>query len=475
MAEEAAATARGGATDEELRAQFASLDADGDGQLSVEEVQVALKKLGLPAGARFVQDLLSQYDRDGDQQIEFEEFRRYVQSKERRMRAVFDSIDRDGDGQLSVAEVHRAAAALGISVAPEDSQRMVELLDTDKDGCVDYAEFHRFVCLLPGAHVSRGQILSAWIDSASWANAMEYRLGHVPPSQPLERFLAGGVAGAVSRTVVAPLERLRTIMMADRSATRLGPVLRRMWADGGPRGLFRGNMATVIKVFPSSAIQFAVYDACKDVMLAYSGPGVSDLSSQEKMVAGMAAGAVACTATYPLEALRTQVSVAQGGAGSSYLAIVRSTLAERGMRGLYQGYPASLANNSVAMSLGFASYEALCSAYARWRGAPPSSGEKGLVGGTAALLTMVATMPLENLTRRLQVQGRPGFPRKYTGMLDCAGQMLRQEGISSFWRGSLSSFAKVAPSIAATRLLYESIVELRGIGGVRRYRAEAAE
>lgn len=38
---------------------------------------------------------------------------------------------------------------------------------------------------VPGAHMSRGQILSAWIDSASWAHAMEYRLGHVPPSQPL--------------------------------------------------------------------------------------------------------------------------------------------------------------------------------------------------------------------------------------------------------------------------------------------------
>lgn len=142
--------------------------------------------------------------------------------------------------------------------------------------------------------MSRGQILSAWIDSASWVHSMEYRLGHVPPSQPLvrgvfrlavalrvshtvhstgsrarsmecrletslpshplmgrhsgllvmcracaqpastspapfkpvrsinllatalrphpqERFLAGGVAGAVSRTVVAPLERLRTV------------------------------------------------------------------------------------------------------------------------------------------------------------------------------------------------------------------------------------------------------------------------
>lgn len=78
--------------------------------------------------------------------------------------------------------------------------------------------------------------------------------------------MAGGVAGAVSRTVVAPLERLRTIMMAEPSAKRLGPVLRRMWADGGVAGLFRGNAATVIKVFPSSAIQFAVYDTVKDIM-----------------------------------------------------------------------------------------------------------------------------------------------------------------------------------------------------------------
>ena len=46
--------------------------------------------------------------------------------------------------------------------------------------------------------------------------------------------------------------------LQDSNAGRIGPVLRRMWADGGVRGLFRGNLASVVKVFPSSAIQFAV-------------------------------------------------------------------------------------------------------------------------------------------------------------------------------------------------------------------------
>ena len=45
---------------------------------SLPRLQVALRKLGLPAGARFVHDLLSQYDRDGDRQIEYDEFCRWA-------------------------------------------------------------------------------------------------------------------------------------------------------------------------------------------------------------------------------------------------------------------------------------------------------------------------------------------------------------------------------------------------------------
>lgn len=51
--------------------------------------------------------------------------------------------------------------------------------------------------------------------------------------------------------------------------------------------------------------------------------------------------------------------------------------------------------------------------------------------------------------------------------------MLQQEGARSFWRGTVSSLARVVPAMAATRLLYETIVDTRGIGGVRRYRADS--
>ena len=67
---------------------------------------------------------------------------RYVQSKERRMRAAFDAIDKDGDGQLSVAEVHRAAAG-GCRSCPDRRLRGVGLCEA----CIACLLPHTLPCL----------------------------------------------------------------------------------------------------------------------------------------------------------------------------------------------------------------------------------------------------------------------------------------------------------------------------------------
>ncbi|GAB4821098.1 hypothetical protein N2152v2_008144 [Parachlorella kessleri] len=468
--------------EDKLRQVFNSIDRDNNGRIDASEFELALDELGLPACYNYTRELLEQYDKDGDGEITYEEFRRYVYTKEARIRRVFDEMDGDKNGQLDAQEVRRAATgkaprmALGLAVNEKEVGRMIGLLDTDGDSKINYQEFRRFAILLPGAQVNRRKLVAAWVDSADWVDCMEYRLNHIPPTQPLERLLAGGVAGAVSRTVVAPLERLRTLMMTEANARSLMPVLRRMWGEGGVKGLFRGNLATVVKVFPASAIQFSTYDSVKDVMLLSQGQGrgggmASDLSNAQKFTAGLISGATACTFTYPLEAMRTQVQVSQG-AGVGYLALLRGTVANGGLRGLYRGYNVALVRDCIGYGLGFAGYEALCSLYKDHvnHGRPTSPGERGVLGGLAAMLVMTATMPQENVMRRLQVQGRPGFPQQYRGALDCVSQMLHREGVASFWRGSLSSYLKVVPSIAATRLLYESLVKVGGIGGVRRYR-----
>lgn len=83
-------------------------------------------------------------------------------------------------------------------------------------------------------------------------------------------FCAGGVAGAVSRTVVSPLERLK-ILFQIQSVGReeykmsVGKGLMKMWKEEGWRGLMRGNGTNCIRIVPYSAVQFGSYNFYKKV------------------------------------------------------------------------------------------------------------------------------------------------------------------------------------------------------------------
>lgn len=166
--------------------------------------------MGLPNSNMYIRDLLSQYDKDNDGAVTFREFCSYVERKEQAMWQAFRRVDVDGNGHLDRSEVQRALAqGLGTAVEPDDVARLMRLLDNNEDDRISYSEFKRFAVLLPANQVRGRGILIAMLDSADWHESTEYRLCTIPATQPLERFMAGGVAGAVSRTAVAPLERLR--------------------------------------------------------------------------------------------------------------------------------------------------------------------------------------------------------------------------------------------------------------------------
>lgn len=86
----------------------------------------------------------------------------------------------------------------------------------------------------------------------------------------VRKLLAGGLAGAVSKSCVAPLERLTTIMMADAPGQGMLMSLKNMWRDGGLLGMWSGNAATLAKIFPQTAIQFAAFHTLKEAISANS-------------------------------------------------------------------------------------------------------------------------------------------------------------------------------------------------------------
>lgn len=90
-------------------------------------------------------------------------------------------------------------------------------------------------------------------------------------SQPVvASFIAGGMAGAVSRTVVSPLERLK-ILFQIQSVGReeykmsIGKALGKMWREEGFRGFMAGNGTNCVRIVPYSAVQFGSYNFYKRV------------------------------------------------------------------------------------------------------------------------------------------------------------------------------------------------------------------
>ncbi|GAB4837785.1 hypothetical protein Ancab_002647, partial [Ancistrocladus abbreviatus] len=71
----------------------------------------------------------------------------------------------------------------------------------------------------------------------------------------LRRLISGAVAGAVSRTAVAPLETIRTHLMVGSCGHSTTEVFHNIMKTDGWKGLFRGNLVNVIRVAPSKAIE----------------------------------------------------------------------------------------------------------------------------------------------------------------------------------------------------------------------------
>ena len=91
-------------------------------------------------------------------------------------------------------------------------------------------------------------------------------------------FIAGGVAGAVSRTIVSPLERLKILLQvqsAGREEYRLSiwKALVKMWREEGWKGFMRGNGTNCIRIVPYSAVQFGSYNFYKKV--SYKAKAIS--------------------------------------------------------------------------------------------------------------------------------------------------------------------------------------------------------
>ncbi|CAI5945381.1 unnamed protein product [Closterium sp. NIES-65] len=150
--------------------------------------------------------------------------------------------------------------------------------------------------------------------------------------------VAGGMAGATSRTVTAPLETLRLRMMVS-SEHGLLQTCSQVWSEAGWRAFFRGNMVNVVRSAPQKAIDFFAFEAFKQAIATVFPTGPAGL---QVVTAGALAGATSTLALYPLDVVRSRLTVAARSQCTGIAHALTTIAKTEGVPALYRGLGASL-------------------------------------------------------------------------------------------------------------------------------------
>lgn len=176
------------------------------------------------------------------------------------------------------------------------------------------------------------------------SNAKAIHKGLVELPKEVRNLVAGGFAGMLAKSVVAPLDRVKILFQVSSCKFRLRNVpnvMRTIAQDEGVGALWKGNTATMIRVFPYSGIQFMVFDRCKTHFLRQHDASTKwGLSPLESLISGMIAGTVSVLATYPLDLTRAQLAVLRkhrDGVNRGFVNVIIDTYTHRGMAGLFRG------------------------------------------------------------------------------------------------------------------------------------------
>ncbi|KAH8485032.1 hypothetical protein H0E87_026709 [Populus deltoides] len=287
----------------------------------------------------------------------------------------------------------------------------------------------------------------------------------------VQQLLAGGIAGAFSKTCTAPLARLTILfqvqgMHSDVTALSKASIWQeasRVINEEGFRAFWKGNLVTIAHRLPYSSVSFYAYERYKSFLQPVLGVenhrvnGTADLAVH--FIGGGMAGITAASATYPLDLVRTRISAQRNtmyyrGIWHAFHTICR----EEGFLGLYKGLGATLLGVGPSIAISFSVYESLRSFWHSKRPNDSTIMVSLACGSLSGIASSTATFPLDLVRRRMQLEGAGGRARIYTsGLFGTFAHIIHTEGFRGMYRGILPEYYKVVPSVGIVFMTYETL------------------
>ncbi|KAL5217614.1 hypothetical protein ABZP36_018298 [Zizania latifolia] len=280
---------------------------------------------------------------------------------------------------------------------------------------------------------------------------------------------SGAVAAMVSRTVVAPLERLKLEYIVRGEKRNLFELMHAIATTQGLKGFWKGNFVNILRTAPFKAVNFYAYDTYRKQLVKWSGN--DETTNFERFIAGAAAGVTATMLCIPMDTIRTRMVAPGGEALGGVIGVAGHMIQTEGFFSLYKGLVPSLISMAPSGAVFYGVYDILKMAYLhspegkRRVSTMKQPGREAnaldqlelgtvrtlLYGAIAGCCAEAATYPFEVVRRQLQMQVKATRMNAFATCL----KIVDQGGVPALYAGLIPSLLQVLPSASISYFIYE--------------------
>ncbi|KAE8676901.1 Chaperone DnaJ-domain superfamily protein isoform 1 [Hibiscus syriacus] len=408
-------------TESEGRRFFEELDRDDDGQVTLDDLEVAMRKRKLPP--RYAREFMRRSRSHlFSKSFNWKQFLSLMEQKEPTILRAYTSLCLSKSGTLQKTEILASLKNAGLPANEDNAVAMMRFLNADTEESISYGHFRNFMLLLPSDRLLQDDPRNIWFEAATVvavAPPVEIHTGSV-----LKSALAGGLASALSTSLLHPVDTIKasSIMTFPEVISKLPQI--------GVQGLYRGSIPAILGQFSSHGLRTGIFEASKLVL-------INSMASFCSTLLGTAV-------RIPCEVLNQRL---QAGLFDNVGEAFVGTWNQDGRRGFFRGTGATLCREVPFYVAGMGVYAESKKLAQQLLKRELEPWETIAVGGLAA----VVTTPFDVMKTRMMTApgGRP------ISMPVVAFSILRHEGPLGLFKGALPRFFWIAPLGATNFAGYE--------------------